>query len=251
MMTARLVVAGIIESDDSLTTKVAYPVVIREAIQFQNLQLPTDTAETLELIEARLSAAIEKYEELTYVPYVWGGTAVGSKKECKACMACLEKTAANKNLAFLADEDNPCKSCESCGIDCSNLVHQVLADANIQFPYLTARDMAKYPGAKLEAKYNLVDVGSDITRAQTGDLIVQRKHVMIFIGMNEGGVEYLHSSRRGEDERPFGGINVVKNRPIESIQKTIVKILRPKQALKTTAARRNFAPQKENLLTSK
>ena len=63
----------------------------------------------------------------SWVPYVWGGSQIASRKSCAACRACLVKK------PRLAPERRlqACKSCERCGIDCSHFVNQVYEDAGL------------------------------------------------------------------------------------------------------------------------
>lgn len=219
----------LIENDRQLDTHVEYPSTVVEPFEIKEaIQLDTTDVKPVQQNIHTLEKIVETMAQKTYVPYVWGGSRVGSINECNACVACLHKR--SEGLEANASRD-ACLSCERCGIDCSNLAHEIFAQAHLEYPYLTSKSMAGDPHDTLEEKYNLVDMGSNLRRARFGDLIVQESHVLIFLSLDASkeALSYLHSSRRGEDERPFGGINVVRGRPIESLQPTVVRILRHRQ----------------------
>jgi len=234
--------AELIHDDIQLNMTVEYPNVIVEPLEAMTLlKVEAPGVKTVNENFSSLEKSIAKYAQKTFVPYIWGGNRVGSISECDACVTCLQKRSVEKFLVGgeprmsreeISKGHSSCASCDRCGIDCSNLAHRVFNEAELEFPYLTSKSMAGDAQHVLDDKYNLVEIGHNLRLARVGDLIVQESHVVIFLGfVSDDSVSYLHSSRRGEDERPFGGINVVKSRSLESFQKTVVRILRHRQLI--------------------
>jgi cell wall-associated NlpC family hydrolase len=120
-----------------------------------------------------LDVADQLLEE-SQASYVYGGSRVGSEKECEACAECL-----NHKSPSPRDRLTKCPICHRCGIDCSHFIHLVFNRAGFPFPYLDTRLMLTLRDNHLVNRYSLMPVSIDPFGAQPGDLLVYEGHVVL------------------------------------------------------------------------
>jgi cell wall-associated NlpC family hydrolase len=179
-----------------------------------------------EVREALLRAA-EKYGAKTYVPYVWGGNAIGSESTCNACRACI----GSKRHLRVQRRQAACSACRQCGVDCSHFVHRLYEEVGLPLPYLATSKLKHLKGAALRAD-NLVDVGHDLAQARPGDLVVTARHVVLLLALHDHGfADFIHVSRRvdggrGGGKARIGGIELARDRDLLHYRGKIVRILR-------------------------
>jgi len=171
-----------------------------------------------------LARVLEKYGELTHVPYVWGGSAIGNPSECQACKDCIAK----KGRSIRVERRlKSCPACTKCGMDCSHFVHRIYKDAGLGFPYASTRELQRTSHAKLRERFGLVDVGRDLRRAQPGDLLLHPKHVVILLRVRgERTGDILHVSRSIEKSGRIGGVEILRNIDLLRFRGKLLKILR-------------------------
>lgn len=171
---------------------------------------------------SRILAAVAKYKDLGFVPYVWGGNQIGTKAECQACRACI----AGKKRLKVERRLKACSACQKCGIDCSHFSNRVYADAGLKYPYASTSDLTRMAPARLSAELGLVDMGRDIALAQPGDILLYPHHVVILLkadALGRGSV--LHVSR-SVTRKGVGGIEVISNEDLRHFRGRLLKILR-------------------------
>jgi hypothetical protein len=160
---------------------------------------------------AAVLADADRLLEEAQVSYVYGGSQLGDPPACEACNSCLAKRqpAPGQRLAR-------CPVCRSCSIDCSHFAALVFADAGLPFPYLDTAGMLAYSAAKLRSAYHLIDLGTDLSRAQPGDLLVYKGHVVILERLSDGPAGQSQMPR-GDIIHATGGKDI--RRPGEGIQR--------------------------------
>lgn len=169
-----------------------------------------------------LEQVMGKYAEMTYVPYVYGGSKIGAKASCSACRACVD----SKPKLKVERRMKACPVCSECGIDCSHFANRVFGDAGLKFPYAATKELTRSSAAELKAKLSLVDIGNDPRDARAGDLILFNKHVvMVLASTGDGSGDILHVSRSVK-RHGMGGIEVVKGQKLAKFRGRILKILR-------------------------
>jgi hypothetical protein len=176
------------------------------------------------IVESALS-----YVPFQEVPYVWGGNSLGTPGECQACSECIQK---NKNRG-IKKRHLKCSACNKCGFDCSHFVQTVFDAVDYPFPFMSTKSMLrvskKNPGLIPGLRY----IGNDLKLAQPGDLLVQKKHVVILIRMKSGSVgDIVHMSRTVRKGR-IGGIELRRDADLKKFFGGVKKILRHEKMLNT------------------
>lgn len=174
-------------------------------------------------IRETIVSVMERYRDLSYVPYIWGGNSIGSESSCKECRACVS----SKPRLKVERRSRACPSCRSCGIDCSHFANRVLRDAGLNYPYLDTKGMTRDSAPELRKKFNLVDMGHDPSVALPGDLLLYPKHVVLLLEPKEGGLtgDVLHVSRAVK-RKGMGGIEVVRDQDLSRFRGKLLRILR-------------------------
>lgn len=190
---------------------------------------------------SRLRLVIEDLGRKTYVPYVWGGSGLGSVKECVACTRC----AAERGLPAGSDSGRAlfCPACRKCGIDCSNFVSRIFQDAELRYKFATTSELIRMPRGRLLFEYQLMERSRDLREVQTGDLLVLSKHVVMVVKKDvlEDTIDYIHSSR-GTNPSLAGGIEIVRSMRMESMESSVLRILRHRDL------HQEFIPPQEEIL---
>lgn len=174
-------------------------------------------------LRAELLSVAETYGKATYVPYIWGGDAIGSADTCNACRACV----ASKKKLRVDRRRAACSACKSCGVDCTHFLNRVYREAGMGFPYAATRALQRATPAQLKAKYHLVNVGNDLRLARPGDMILHQHHVTFLLRMRDAKVgDILHASR-SNTKRGVGGIEIRRSVDLTRFRGRILRILRP------------------------
>ena len=126
------------------------------------------SAAAAEHLRRSLVDIARSYGERTYVPYVWGGNAIGDQADCESCRACVDS---NMHLP-VKKRRSTCQVCKRCGVDCSHFVHRLLNEAGLDYPYLATQRLKGMSADHLR-DFNLVAIGRDLHRARPGDLLLQ------------------------------------------------------------------------------
>lgn len=135
-----------------------------------------------------LQVADQLLEE-SQASYVYGGSRVGSERECESCASCLTlKNPSPKNRL------SQCPICQRCGIDCSHFIHLVYHRAGLPYPYLDTSLMLGLDASQLDQRYSLMPVAMSPFGGQPGDLLVYDGHVVL--------LEKLH--------RPVAGLPLIR-----------------------------------------
>lgn len=173
--------------------------------------------------EMLMSVAVQN-AQYTSVPYIWGGNNIGDQSSCDQCRECLYA----KRHMRVAGRVKACQVCNECGVDCSHFVNNLHRDAGLDFPYLDTSKMRRSPRSTLLEKYNLVDVGKSIDKAEPGDLLVHPRHVVMLLrrGDSKRG-DFIHVSRSTGGDR-LGGIQIVRDADLMRFGGPLVRILRHK-----------------------
>lgn len=178
-------------------------------------------AATAPSLRDSLLQVADKYAGETYIPYVWGGDAVGSKRACEQCRACI----GIRHHLMVSKQPASCQACKQCGLDCSHFVQRIFREAGLSFPYLPTMQLKHLTPAKLRLN-NLVDVGRDLHLAKPGDLLLHKNHIVMLLdktGARSG--DFIHVSRlikRGK----VGGVEVVRDTDLEKYRGKVLRILR-------------------------
>ena len=164
----------------------------------------------------------ESYGRRTDIPYVWGGNSIGDPETCQECRACVE----GKHRLRVERRSRACEACRQCGVDCSHFVNQIFKKAGMPFPYLATAKMKRLPAEKLRAKYGLIDIGHDLSKARPGDLLVTPRHVILLLAKGEGSTgDFVHVSRSIKHGR-IGGVELVRDKDLLRYRGRLVRILR-------------------------
>lgn len=174
----------------------------------------------------RLLLAAEKMARFTSVPYVYGGSRIGTPKQCQQCVDCTQKlklSASSGSARF-----NKCSACRLCGIDCSNFVNRLFAEAGLRYRFADTRTFNASGEEFLQEQLGFINIGRNLLDARPGDLILQKGHVMMVVAVDAslGTIDYIHSSRGSRSRKPIGGIELRRGKPLDQVQKEVIKILR-------------------------
>ena len=177
----------------------------------------------------RLMAAAERMARQTSVPYVFGGTRIGTAKQCQECSDCARKNHLSANSS--SGRFNKCASCRRCGIDCSNFVNRLFSEAGLKYRFADTRTLTLTGEDFLQEQYGFINMGRDLLVARPGDLILQKGHVMMVIDVDPtlGTIDYIHASRGSRTRKPIGGIELRRGKPLNQVQHEVVKILRHRE----------------------
>jgi hypothetical protein len=159
---------------------------------------------------AAVLADADRLLDEAQVSYVYGGSQLGDPPACDACNACLTDRHPQPTQRLAK-----CPACRACSLDCSHFTARVFADAGFPYPYLDTEGMLTYSAAKLERAFHLVDLGTDLSRAQAGDLLVYTGHVVLLERLADGPA--AGGVRRGDIIHATGGKDI--RRPGEGIQR--------------------------------
>ncbi len=179
------------------------------------------------IMQEKIRYQVNYFASLEHVPYVWGGGTFENVKRsaCDKCKACIR----TKKIP-IKEQYLKCSSCRKCGIDCSHLVVSLYNKTGLSVPYGSTGEFNRFSESILNKYYSLIDVGTDVSRATTGDLILYDSHIVLLVeNHGDGKGDILHAqdlSSIGE----IGGIMFQRKRKITRISgQPIRKILRHKR----------------------
>ncbi len=176
-----------------------------------------------EPLRDRLLAVAAKFGEQTYVPYVWGGNAMGDPKSCSECRACM----ASKKRVRVERRARGCAACRQCGMDCSHFVTRVYNDAGIKMPYASTNTLNHMSKQDLRDRFGLVDIGRQLSTAKPGDLLLHDRHITLLLKLRSDSYgDVLHASRSNKKGR-IGGVEVAVDKNLLRFRGRLRKILRP------------------------
>jgi hypothetical protein len=170
----------------------------------------------------RLLSTARLLGERSDVPYVWGGSRLGSKSECKSCRSCIEQ-----GRVAAKDRKKTCPSCLRCGVDCSHFLAHVFARADVPWPWAPTSVLIKASSDVLRRKFNLNVVHGGLADARPGDIILQEGHMSLLVAKRgRKRWDWLHVNRSwiDGDSSAAGGIVLVRNSPIRG--GPVVRVLR-------------------------
>ncbi len=171
--------------------------------------------------QLRLVRIAKSYAEKKFVPYVWGGGRVGPRKSCYRCSQCIKKYRVD-----VRDRLSACDECRRCGIDCSHFVNRVYRESGLSYPYATTFELSRLNSKRVLEYYDLFNVGTDISHAQPGDLVLYKRHIIMIVEIHSDlTIDFVHVTRFG-DRYKHGGIRYEKRKNVESMRGGLVKILR-------------------------
>ncbi len=178
----------------------------------------------------RLLETADRFVNKTAVPYVFGGSQIGSSKVCQECSACIRARRLPANSS--SDRFNQCSACRSCGLDCSNFVKHLFTEAGLSVKFATTATLNRASDLVLEEKFRFINIGDDLSDARPGDLVLKKGHVIMLIDIHPalGTVDYIHASR-GSKRTPVGGIELRRGFSLRKVQRETVRILRHKDLL--------------------
>ena len=173
----------------------------------------------------RLMEIAHKLSRQTGVPYVFGGHQIGSSRDCQECSDCIRKNRYPANSTMVRYES--CSACQRCGVDCSNFVNRLFAEAGLKYRFATSRTLNVAEDDSLQEQYGFVNVGTDLRDARPGDLLLKKGHVVMLIDLDYTlrTVDFIHASR-GSKRTPVGGIELRRGMDMEKMQRDTVRILR-------------------------
>ena len=178
----------------------------------------------------RLMDAAHRLASRTNVPYVFGGRQLGSPNQCQQCSECIRehKLAANSTLIRY----NRCSACRNCGIDCSNFVNRLFAEAGLRYQFADTRTLNRMKEDTIQEAYGFVNLGRDLSQVRPGDLILEKSHIVLVVDVDHalGTIDYIHASR-GSKRTPVGGIELRRGSKLEKLGPQVVKILRHQELL--------------------
>jgi len=163
------------------------------------------------------------------VPYVWGGNKIGSAEDCDKCSQCIIKY---KKRGPSKRHLN-CSACQRCGMDCSHFVHKVFKDVGMGFPYASTRTFLRVSSKRPDAIPGLRFISNDLKDAMPGDLLVQKKHVVILINKKSDTTgDIVHMSRTVRSGR-IGGIALKRDANLTRFFGGVKKIFRHEKLINT------------------
>lgn len=173
-------------------------------------------------LQSTLVQAGDEMLENLEVSYVYGGAKVGSLQQCDACNQCLESKRPSPRERFVK-----CPACNGCSLDCSHFTQLVYARAGLDYPYLTTSQMSDLSPQTLERKYNMLVVGTDIRRAEPGDLLVYPGHVvMLESASTKGFGDVIHATGGKDIKEPGQGIQRERQAQLGQFRGPLKRILR-------------------------
>lgn len=197
---------------------------------YEPLSLPVMLPETPAPAFQRLMAAVSRLQTKSFVPYVFGGNAIGSPRVCQACSECVmaRKLPANSSSARTLH----CEACRRCGLDCSNFVNRVFDDADMGYRFADTSTLRGLEDMNLEARLGFVNMGNHIEDARAGDVLLQKNHVILLLAIDHvhHTVDYIHASR-GSRRTPVGGIERVRAADMFKVTRHVEKILRHRELI--------------------
>lgn len=168
-------------------------------------------------------AAAEQLIESANISYAYGGSNVGTVEDCARCNTCIEEKNPKPKKQLEA-----CPECNQCSLDCSNFVTWAFRTAGFKFKYLTTRQMIELPRQTLASKYQLIDLRTDLSQANPGDLLVYPGHVVILSEIDNktqrGTV--LHATGGKDLRGPGMGLQKERLAPLISFRGPLQRILR-------------------------
>lgn len=156
------------------------------------------------------------------ISYVYGGHKLGDPKICQACNACLDlhKPGPKERLT-------DCPVCNDCSLDCSHYTFQVFKQAGLHATYLTTALMNRLPAQELAEEYMLLDIGTQLSRAMPGDLLVYDGHVVLLEKRGKDGRgDVIHVTSGRELRGPGHGIQRERHAMLASFRGPVLRILR-------------------------
>lgn len=173
-------------------------------------------------VQKKIIQSAQDILESAKISYVYGGNRIGGESECSSCNACLAENKPAPKLRFKV-----CKECYACSLDCSHFVHRVYSDAGIHFPYFTTDVMRATPPPKLRKRYGFIDLGRDISRAQPGDLLVYKGHVVMLETLHKSGIgDIVHATGGRAIKGPGAGIQRERRASLPNFAGRLQRILR-------------------------
>ena len=171
----------------------------------------------------RLELLGEAAEKLRDVPYIWGGSKVGSLEQCQACRECVAK-----KKVPLARRLQKCRPCQQCGLDCSHFVSRLFEIVGLDFPYASTRELRRASASALKRYHQLISIPVDLKAVQAGDLILYAKHVVLVLkGYGDGRADFIHASRfRKGDRNKLGGLELERGKFLHRMRGPVKRILR-------------------------
>jgi len=187
----------------------------------------------------RLLETAHRLAQKTAVPYVFGGSQLGSPKRCQECSECIRSNRLPANSTM--DRFNICSACRDCGLDCSNFVSHLLTESGLKVKFASTSTLNRERTTSLEEKFGLIDMGEDLELAKPGDLLLKEGHVVVLIDIHHalGTLDFIHASR-GSKRTRVGGIELRRGTSIRKMQKEIVRILRHKDLFESEDPRINL-----------
>jgi len=156
-------------------------------------------------LQVKVVAEAQKLLESAEVSYVFGGYSLGDPGECKSCNECLEQKKPLPKARILE-----CPICSSCSLDCSHFIQLVFNEAfregGLKTHYLTSADMLALNAATLKKRYKYIDLGRDVKRAEPGDLLVYRGHVVMLEALSS--VEIIKLSEQQKHKTNSSALSV-------------------------------------------
>ncbi len=157
------------------------------------------------------------------VSYVYGGSKLGDPQHCDACNKCLDRMKSGPKERF-----SDCPVCTKCSLDCSHYTHEVFKQAGLNSTYLTTALMNNLSPQDLAGRYNFLDIGSSISRAMPGDLLVYDGHVVLLEKKYSDGQhgDVIHSTSGRELRGPGNGIQRERRARLQNFRGPILRVLR-------------------------
>lgn len=196
----------------------------------ETLDLPEMQPEAPAPAFQRLMASVDQLQTKSYVPYVFGGNAIGSPSACQACSECImaRKLPATSSSARSVH----CGACRSCGIDCSNFVNRVFDNADMGYQFADTSTLRGVEDMNLESRFGFINVGNHMEEARAGDVLLQPNHVILLLAVDSvhHTIDYIHASR-GTRRTPLGGIERVRGADMFKTARHVEKILRHRELI--------------------
>lgn len=170
------------------------------------------------------------------VPYVWGGNKIGSPEDCNECSQCIIKY----KKRGPAKRHLKCSACQRCGMDCSHFVQKVFKDAGMSFPYASTRSFLKGTSKRPDLIPGLRFISNNLKDAQPGDLLVQKKHIVILVNKKSANIgDIVHMSRTVRNSR-IGGIALKRDANLSQFFGGVKRIFRHEKLLNASPAISKF-----------
>lgn len=197
---------------------------------FLMLSVPAWAAPMVKLNDAQknlLKVAASLLDE-AQVSYVYGGYQVGDPAVCQQCNTCLQGQRPKPNQRL-----DLCPVCRQCSLDCSHFTELVFRQAGYPYPYLATSGMLTLHADTLESRYELIDLGTRLDLAHTGDLLVYDGHVVMLERRREPQPgqprfrgDVIHATGGKDIRSPGEGIQRERFIDLEHFRGPIRRILR-------------------------